>query len=164
MVQFTLSPDGSHLVVGGEISNTVIVFDLSRPPPLVPMSEFAVHGKPWDPVFSADGKLAYFSLFADSAVAEVDLASQKVVRRFTGMVQPYDMILRPDGKYLFVVNQNLGAVKPGQSAHDNMPGMAGSPSGGGSGWLSIVNVATGKVEKTVMLGAGPTGMGAAGAR
>ena len=164
MVQFTLSPDGSHLVVGGEISNTVIVFDLSRPPPLVPMSEFAVRGKPWDPVFSADGKLAYFSLFADSAVAEVDLALQKVVRRFTGMVQPYDMILRRDGKYLFVVNQNLGAVKPGQSAHDNMPGMAGSPSGAGSGWLSIINVSTGKVEKTLMLGVGPTGMGAAGAR
>jgi DNA-binding beta-propeller fold protein YncE len=165
MVQFTLSPDGRRLIVGGEISNSVIVFDMTKPPPFTPVAEFAVAGKPWDPVFAADGKRAYFSLFADSAVAEVDLDAGKVVRRFTGdMVQPYDMILRRDGKYLFVVNQNLGAVKPGASAHDNMPGMSGAAPSPGQGWLSIINVATGKVEKTLMLGAGPTGMGAAGAR
>jgi DNA-binding beta-propeller fold protein YncE len=169
MVQFTVSPDGKRLIVGGEISNTVMIFDLTKTPPFTPMAEFSVGGKPWDPVFSADGKLAYFSLFADSAVAEVDLASGKIARRFTGdLAQPYDMILRADGKYLFVVNQNTGGLKPGQSAHDNMagmPGMAAPPAGASApGWLSVINVATGKVEKTLMLGAGPTGMGAAGAR
>ncbi len=166
MVQFTVSPDGNRLIVGGEISNTVLVFDISRTPPFTPIAEFAVGGKPWDPVFSPDGKLAFFSLFADSAVAEVDLASGKVVRRFTGgLAQPYDMILRADGKYLFVVNQNVGGMKPGASAHDNMPGMAGMAANApATGWLSVINVASGKVEKTLMLGAGPTGMGAAGAR
>jgi DNA-binding beta-propeller fold protein YncE len=166
MVQFTVSPDGSRLVVGGELSNTVLVFDLTRPPPLTLIAEFPVGGKPWDPVFSPDGKRAYFSLFADTAVAEVDLGSGKVLRRFTGgLAQPYDMILRGDGKYLFVVNQNLGAPKAGASAHDNMPGMAGmATSVSTSGWLSIIDVASGKIEKTLMLGAGPTGMGAAGAR
>ena len=166
MVQFTLSPDGRWLVVGGEISNTVLVFDLqSKRPPLTPSAEFAVRGKPWDPVFSPDGKRAYFSLFADSAVAEVDLEAGKIVRTLRGgLSQPYDMIMRRDGRYLFVVNQNLTPTKPGQSAHDNMPGMAGAPSGSSTGWLSVVNVATGKVEKTLMLGSGPTGMGAQGAR
>lgn len=167
MVQFTLSPDGRWLVVGGEISNTVMVFDLSAPPPLEPSAEFAVAGKPWDPVFSPDGKRAYFSLFADSGVAEVDLAAGKVLRTLRGgLSQPYDMIMRRDGKYLFVVNQNLAPVKPGQSAHDNMPGMAGSasPNGAAHGYLSIIDVATGKVVKTLMLGAGPTGMGGTGAR
>ena len=167
MVQFTLSPDGRWLIVGGEISNTVLVFDLqAKRPPLTPSAEFAVRGKPWDPVFSPDGKRAYFSLFADSAVAEVDLEAGKIVRTLRGgLSQPYDMIMRRDGKYLFVVNQNLTPAKPGQSAHDNMPGMAGAPSGSGStGWLSVINVATGKVEKTLMLGSGPTGMGGPGAR
>lgn len=167
MVQFTLSPDGRWLIVGGEISNTILVFDLaSKRPPLTPSAEFAVRGKPWDPVFSPDGKRAYFSLFADSAVAEVDLEAGKVIRTLRGgLSQPYDMIMRRDGKYLFVVNQNLTPTKPGQSAHDNMPGMAGAPAAGGSaGWLSVINVATGKVEKTLVLGSGPTGMGAQGAR
>ena len=128
--------------------------------------EFAVGGKPWDPVFSRDGKRAYFSLFADSSVAEIDLPSGKIVRKFTGgLLQPYDMILRADGKYLFVVNQNLGAVKSTGSAHDNMPGMAGMPAAPPStGWLAIIDVATGKVEKKIPLGAGPTGMGGPGAR
>ena len=166
MVQFTSSPDGRWLVVGGEISNTVLVFDLqAKHPPLTPSAEFAVRGKPWDPVFSPDGKRAYFSLFADSAVAEVDLEAGKIVRTLRGgLSQPYDMIMRRDGRYLFVVNQNLTPARPGQSAHDNMPGMAGAPAGSGTGWLSVINVATGKVVQTLMLGAGPTGMGGQGAR
>lgn len=167
MVQFTVSPDGRRLIVGGELSNTVIVFDATKVPPYAPIAEFAVHGKPWDPVFSRDGKKVYFSQFADSAVAEIDLASGKILRSFRGhMAQPYDMIMRADGKYLFVVNQNIGAVKSGASAHDNMPGMAGMPmpSGPATGWLSVINIATGKVEKELPLGVTPSGMGAAGAR
>lgn len=167
MVQFTISPDGTRMIVGGELSNTVMVFDITRAPPYTAIAEFALHGKPWDPVFSRDGKRAYFSQFADSAVAEIDLASGKILRSFRGhMAQPYDMIMRADGKYLFVVNQNIGAVKPGASAHDNMPGMAGmtAPKAPVTGWLSIINVATGKVEKELPLGVTPSGMGAAGAR
>ncbi|MEP6835522.1 MAG: hypothetical protein ABJB74_19200 [Gemmatimonas sp.] len=168
MVQFTVSPDGTRLIVGGELSNTVMVFDITKAPPYVPIAEFALHGKPWDPVFSKDGKRVYFSQFADSAVAEVDLKSGKILRSFSGhMAQPYDMIMRADGKYLFVVNQNLGmVVKPGASAHDNMPGMSGMPATKAptTGWLSVINVSTGKVEKELPLGISPSGMGAAGAR
>jgi hypothetical protein len=32
------------------------------------------------------------------------------------------------------------------------------------GWLSVVNVATGMIEKELPLGSSPSGMGAAGAR
>lgn len=166
MVQFTVSPDGSRMVVGGELSNTVMVFDVTKAPPYTPIAEYAVKGKPWDPVFSKDGKRAYFSQFADSAVAEVDLASGKILRSFSGhMAQPYDMIMRGDGKYLFVVNQNIGATKPGASAHDNMPGMGNmSHNAPNTGWLSVIDVATGKVIKELPLGVTPSGMGAAGAR
>jgi len=165
LVQFTLSPDGTRIIVGGELSNTVLIFDATKPPPFTPIAEFPVAGKPWDPVFSHDGKLAYFSLFADSAVAEVDLAAGKITRTIRGgLAQPYDMIMRADGKYLFVVNQNTTPPKPGESAHASMPGMSmpGAPSN--AGWLAVINIASGKVEKTLPLGVGPTGMGAAGAR
>jgi len=166
MVQFTVSPDGTRMIVGGELSNTVMVFDITRAPPYAPIAEFPVKGKPWDPVFSPDGKRAYFSQFADSAVVELDVATGKILRSFSGhMAQPYDMILRADGKYLFVVNQNIGAGKAGASAHDNMPGMGTmAPKAPSTGWLSVINVATGKVEKELPLGITPSGMGAAGAR
>ncbi|MGV3711014.1 MAG: YncE family protein [Gemmatimonas sp.] len=166
MVQFTVSPDGSRMVVGGELSNTVMVFDITKRPPYAPIAEFAVKGKPWDPVFSKDGKKVYFSQFADTTVSEIELATGKVLRTFSGrLAQPYDMIMRADGKYLFVVNQNTGGVKPGASAHDHMPGMAsGATHSVAAGWLSVINVATGKVEKELPLGMSPSGMGAAGAR
>lgn len=164
LVQFTVAPDGRTMVAGGELSNSVFVWDLTRPPPLATVKEIPVGGKPWDPVFSRDGRYAYFSLFAGNAIAEVDLAAGRVARTLTGdFAQPYDLILRADGKYLFVVNQNTGATpKAGESAHAAMNHDHGGTSK--DGWLSVVEVATGKVVKTLMLGAGPTGMGAAGAR
>ena len=167
MVQFAISPDGRWLVIGGELSNTVMIFDLDRPLPLVPVREIAVRGKPWDPAFSPDGGRVYFSLFGDNAVAEIDLATGAETRRIgTGLAQPYDVIMRADGKYLFVVNQNTGATpKAGESAHDHMPGMEGMPaSAAKNGWLSVIDVASGATVKTLMLGNGPTGAGAAGAR
>ena len=168
LVQFAISPDGRWMIAGGEQSNSVLVFDLTKPPPFTPAKEFAVGGKPWDPVFSRDGKFAYFTLFADSAVAEVDLAAGKVTRRLgQGLANPYDVILSRDGKRLFVVNQNLATpLKPGESAHAAMPGMATMPAAQkpAPGWLSVIDVKSGKVIKTLPLGMSPSGMGAAGAR
>ena len=168
LVQFTVSPNGKWMIAGGEQSNTVLVFDLTQTPPFTPAKEFAVGGKPWDPVFSRDGKLAYFSLFADSAIAEVDLAAGTVRRQLgRGLANPYDVIMSRDGKRLFVVNQNLATpLKPGESAHASMPGMAAMPATPkpGAGWLSVIDVKSGKVIKTLPLGMSPSGMGAAGAR
>lgn len=166
MVQFAQSPDGKTMVIGGELSNTLMIFDLTQPPPLKPMMEIPLAGKPWDPMFSRDGKSVYVSLFGANSIAVVNVKHGKVTRTITGdLAQPYDVILRADGKYLFVVNQNTGALKPGESAHDHMPGMAGmSGADSKNGWLAIIDVKKGKVIKTVMVGAGPSGMGAAGAR
>ena len=166
LVQFAQSPDGKTMVVGGELSNSVLIFDLTRLPPLAPVMEIPVAGKPWDPMFSADGKTVFVTLFGGNAVAVIDVKRGTVLRTITGdLAQPYGLILRHDGKVLFVVNQNTGAGKPGESAHDRMPGMAGMPGMKATdGWLSIIDVKKGTVIKTLMLGAGPSGMGAAGAR
>ncbi len=167
LVQFTISPDGKTMVAGAEISNSVLFFDLTKPPPYhVPAAEIPVAGKPWDPVFSPDGKFVYFTLFEGNEVAEIDVATRKETRRITaGLAQPYDLIMRADGKYLFVVNQNTGASGSGGSAHDHMPGMPGMAAmATKDGWLSVIEVATGHLVKTLPLGNGPSGAGAAGAR
>jgi len=165
LVQFTISPDGHTMVAGGELSNSVLIFDLTRPPPLT-FAEVTVgtpdqSTKPWDPVFSRDGRSVFFSCFGANTVVQIDLAQHRVVRTITGhFAQPYDMIMRRDGKYLFVVNQNTGIEpKPGESGHAGMA--PGTPH---DGWLSVIDVASGRVVKELPLGNGPTGMGAAGAR
>lgn len=161
LVQFTYSPDGQTLVAGGELSNTMLVWQPGRPP-LEPVREFQVGGKPWDPVFSPDGSKVYVTLLADNAVAEVDYRTGRVLRTFTErLAQPDGLIMRRDGRYLFVANRNTGAAKPGVSGHD-MHGMGGMNHD--HGWLAVIEVATGKTVSTLMLGASPTGMGAAGAR
>ena len=165
MVQFAQSPDGKTMIVGGELSNTLMAFDMTTAP-LRLVKEIPVAGKPWDPMYSPDGKLAYVSLFAGEGVAVVDVGAGRVVRTFTGnMAQPYGLVVGADGRHLFVVNQNAGAVKPGASAHDNMPGMNHTADMKlTDGWLSVIATGNGATVKTIMLGTGPTGAGAAGGR
>jgi DNA-binding beta-propeller fold protein YncE len=161
LVQFTIAPDGRSMISGGELSNTLLMWDPSAPP-LTVMREGPVGGKPWDLVFSRDGRRAYATLLADNAVAEIDAATGQVLRRFTErLAQPDGMILRADGRYLFVANRNTGAAAPGMSGHD-MHGMEGQSST--NGWLAIIEVSSGKTISTLMLGPSPTGVGAAGAR
>lgn len=163
LVTFALSPDGNTLVSGGELSNTLLVFDLRQPPPLQPVKEIPLAGKPWEPRFTSDGSRVYVTLLTKNAVAEVDLGRGAVVREFgERLAQPYSMVLRSDDRFAFVVNQNTGALAPGQSGHE-MHGM-GAGQHSTDGWLTILDLRTGKVDRTLMLGAGPTGMSAARVR
>ena len=162
LVMFALSPDGTRMVAAGELSNTLLVFDLTQPPPFAPVAEIAVDGKPWEARFSHDGRTVFVTLLLKNAVAEVDLARGVVRRVIEGrMAQPYSMVLSQNGRRAFVTSQNTGPLKPGQSGHE-MHGMAGHDDS--SGWLSILDLRSGKVASTLMLGKGPTGMGAAGLR
>jgi DNA-binding beta-propeller fold protein YncE len=162
MVQFAISPDGRSMVVGGELSNTLIIFDLTQPPPLVVAREFPIGGKPWHPVFSPDGSKVYVPLLTDNAVLEVDPSTGTVLRRFAdGFAQPHGTAVSADGRYLFVSNRNAGggaAPKPGQSGHE-MHDMEGHDAS--DGWLSVVDLRSGTVVKTLMLGASPAGVGVA---
>ncbi|WP_373059591.1 YncE family protein [Gemmatimonas sp.] len=163
LVTFALSPDGQTMVSAGELSNSLLVFDLRRPPPLQPVREIALEGKPWEPRFTPDGKHVLVTLLTKNAIADVDLALGTVVRTLSGrLAQPYSMLLRRDGRYAFVVSQNTGATAPGQSGHE-MHAM-GAQEYMSDGWLTIFDLRSGQVHSTLMLGAGPTGMGAAGAR
>lgn len=159
LVQFALSADGRRMVAGGELSNTLLVFDLTRAPPLQPVAEYPLEGKPWDPRFSTDDRTVFVTLLTRNAVAEVDVAGGAVRRVLEGrLAQPYAMLVRADGRYAFVVNQNTGALAPGQSGHE-MHGMAGHTST--DGWLSVIDLRDGALVTTLMLGSGPTGLGAA---
>lgn len=129
---------------------------------MAPVREIPLEGKPWEPRFSADGRHIYVTLLAKNAMVEIDPATWTIRRTLEGrMAQPYGMLLGASGRYAFIVNQNSGAMTPGQSGHE-MHGMAGHSAR--DGWLTILDLKTGTVRATLMLGNGPTGIGAAGAR
>lgn len=162
LVQFALSPDGRWMVAGGELSNTLLVFDLTSPPPFTPAREVPLAGKPWEVRFSPDGRTVYVTLLAKNGVAELDASTWQVKRTMEEkFAQPYGMILRGDGRYAFVTNQNAAPVHEGHSGHA-MHGMDGQAAN--NGWLTILDLMTGTVRATLPLGNGPTGAGSARAR
>jgi DNA-binding beta-propeller fold protein YncE len=162
LVQFALSPDGYTMVAGGELSNTLLVFDLRKPPPLAPVKEIAVPGKPWEARFAPDGNTVWVTTLVGNQLVQVDVDAGRVVKSIDAkLAQPYSMLLGGDGRAAFVVSQNIGAVKPGESGHA-MHGMAGHKET--DGWLSVIELPSGKVRSTLMVGTGPTGIGASGAR
>lgn len=162
LVQFALSPDGTRMVAGGELSNTLLVFDLTRAPRFVVSTEIALEGKPWEPRFLADGRTVVVTLLARNALASVDITAAAVERVIEArMAQPYGMFVRADGRYAFVVSQNTGALREGASGHE---GHAMEGHSATDGWLSVIDLRTGVLAATLMLGNGPTGLGAAGAR
>lgn len=162
LVQFALSPDGRWMVAGGELSNTLLVFDLAAPPPFTPAREVPLAGKPWEVRFSPDGRTVYVTLLAKNGVAELDAATWQVRRTMDErFAQPYGMIVRADGRYAFVTNQNAAPVAEGHSGHA-MHGMDGPAAT--DGWLTVLDLMTGTVKTTLPLGNGPTGAGAARAR
>ena len=162
LVQFTIAPNGRTMAVGGELSNQLLEIDLTQSPRLRVLRTLDVGAKPWDIVYAADGRTLWATLLGENAVAEVDVTSFSVRRKLTGdLAQPDGLALRPDGEVLFVANRNTGGGAPGVSGHD-MHGQEGTHAG--HGWLAIIDLGQGRTTGTLMLGASPTGVGAAGLR
>lgn len=148
-VQFALSPDGRWLVVGGEMTATVLVFDASDPamPDLVTTIE--VPAGPWHPAFSRDGRRVYFPNMRANAVTEIDTSSWSVVREITHprFAAPHGIALSADGRKLYVGNRN---EKPASDGSDPA-----------NGFVAVIDADTGRVDKFIETGRYAAGMGAA---
>lgn len=160
LVQFTISPDGRRMVVGGELSNQLLVYDLSdaAKPTLAGTVPLAAGARPWDPVFSRDGRTVYLTLIGANQVAVVDLGAMKVDALIGGrLAQPDGLAISPDGRTLFVANRNEGPPPAEHAQH-----ATGGP--GANGWVAVIDLATRQVTRTIEVGPSPTGVGAAGLR
>src|SRR5690606_1834953 len=59
LMQFAVSPDGRTLVVSGELSHKVLVFDIADPLRPRLTNEIEVGDQPFDPIFTPDGRWVY---------------------------------------------------------------------------------------------------------
>ena len=113
-VQFAISPDGSTLVTGGQISGQVVVFDVtdSRIPKLV--TSLQIGGQPWHPVYSPDGKFVYFPQRTSNSVAVVNSETWELVASIegNGLVEPHGSAISADGRTLWVSGRNTEAIYP----------------------------------------------------
>lgn len=152
-VQFALSPDGTTLVTGGQMSGEIMVFDLSNPlqPELV--KSFNIGGQPWHPVYAPDGKSVYFPQRTANAVAVVDTESWTLRSQIRGggLVEPHGSAISPDGRWLYVSGRNTSGEYGSVAEGDTPPGT-----------LNFIDTTTGTVEAVVEVPAYAAGVAASG--
>lgn len=151
-VEFALSPDQRTMVATSQLSGKLLVFDLSEPMRPRHTRTVDVGAWPWDVVWSPDGSTVWVPNKQDDTVMAVDAGTWTVTDtiRGQGLAQPDGAVLSPDGRLLYVTNNNLSDV------HGHM---GGAEHRGTAGTLVVIDTATRGIVEVVPVGANPTGIG-----
>lgn len=153
-VQGAASPDGRRLYLTSEMMAQVQVLGTANPAAPVAEGTIAVGRRPWHPVFTPDGRFLYVPNKDDASVSVIDVAGGSVAATITGagLAQPHGSAARPDGRYVFVSNNNLnGRYAPRHALPGARPGT-----------VVVIDTATRQVVKVLEVGANPTGVGLGG--
>lgn len=160
LMQFALSPDGRTLAISGELSGKLFFFDVSDRlrPKLV--GEVAVETQPFDPIFTPDGTQVYLGNKAANAVTVVDAIDRKVIAviRGNGIAQPHGTAVSPDGRYVYVSNNNLKGTGD-HAAHMMVGGSeGGAAQPAGPGTIVVIDTQTRKIANVIEVGHNASGI------
>ncbi|MGH7578401.1 MAG: beta-propeller fold lactonase family protein [Longimicrobiales bacterium] len=160
LMQFALSPDGETLAVSGELSHTVLFFDISEDP-MRPrqVASVDVEAQPFDPVFTTDGTTVWLGNKAANRITAIDVATHTVttVHDDPRIRQPHGIATSADGRWVFISNTNVRedhAMHGGEHAAHAAP----APQSGGAGSITIIEAATGELVNVVEVGRNATGI------
>lgn len=151
-VDFAISPDGNTMVVTGQVTGKLLVFDISDPASPTVTDTIDVNAEPWHPIFSEDGRYVYFGNKGAHTVTVVDMESKTVdsVIEGNGLAQPHGSALSADGKYLYISNNNRQGTFQASTSSSN-----GDP----PGTIIVINTETREIEKVIEVEAYPSGIG-----
>ena len=152
LVQFAISPDGSTMIGGGEMTGRLLVFDLSDLPNVTVADSVEVGTAPWHPIITRDGSTAYFANKHANEVTVLDLANREVeaVIRGNGISMPHGSALSPDERWLYISNNNLKGEY--QQRHALGPNEE-------TGTIVVFDTESNAIAKVLEIGAYPTGLG-----
>lgn len=160
LMQFALSPDGRTLVISGELSGKLFFFDVSNRLNPRMVGEVAVEKQPFDPIFTPDGLQVWLGNKAANAVTVIDAVDRKVIAviRGNGIAQPHGTAVSPDGRYVYVSNNNL----KGSGDHANHMMVGGSEGGAaqpaGPGTIVVIDTQTRKIANVIEVGHNASGI------
>lgn len=157
LMQFAVSPDGRLLAVSGELSATVLLFDITQPRQPRRVAAIPVGKQPFDPVFTRDGRFLYLGNKGENSIAVIDVAARKVasvITAQTGIAQPHGTAVSPDGRWVYVSNNNTG------QAHDmgNPAAHAAAPAQPGNGTIVVIDAATHRIARVIEVGHNASGI------
>ena len=150
-VQTAVSPDGKWLAVTAELSDELMIFDLTNPRDPRLMRTVPMPDGPFEPLFTGDGRWIYVTCLGANRVAVVDTRTWEVpaVLEHEAFAQPHGVALSPDGQHVFVGNRHqLGGT------HDHH---GGKPTGTGA--VVVICAATRTPETAITVGNYAAGMG-----
>jgi DNA-binding beta-propeller fold protein YncE len=150
------------MVASGELSGQLLVFSLADPAHPRLLTSVNVGSQAFDPMFAPDGRTVWVPVKGANQVAVVDAGEWRVMSRIStsDLLQPHALTFSPDGKRVFVTNNNSAAH---MLPHE--PGTVAPPAPGGltetdaMASVVVIDAATGLVEAVLPLGANLTGMG-----
>lgn len=168
LMQSAISPDGNTMVVSGELSAKVLVFDIAADPKTPRLvKSIDVGAQPFDPVFTRDGRWVYLGNKAANTITAIDTRTWAVAAQITGngISQPHGTAVSPDGRYVYVSNNNLKtpAAMPGMD-HSTMPMPAAPAGAGGNGTVVVIDASTHTIVKVIEVGHNAAGIAVPGGR
>jgi DNA-binding beta-propeller fold protein YncE len=150
-VQAAVSPDGRWLAITAELTDELMIFDLSNPRMPRLSRTLRLPDGPFEPMFTGGGRWIYVTCLGGNRVAVVDTRGWKVTRvlEHEAFAQPHGIALSPDGQYVFVGNRHqLGG------AHQHQ---GGNPTGQGT--VVALCAATQAPDRMLTVGNYAAGMG-----
>lgn len=163
LMQFAVSPDGRTLVVSGELSHKVLVFDITQPMAPRLTREIDVGPQPFDPIFTRDGRWVYLGNKAANTVTVIDMSTYTVAEVISaqGLAQPHGVATSPDGRFVYISNNNTGQAHDMAAGHERHAAPA-APAGRGT--VVVIDTATRDIVSVIEVGRNASGIGTRTAR
>ena len=154
LVQFAVAPDGHAMIVGGHMSGDILFLDITEPMQPEVTQTLPLGGGPWHPSFLPGGDRIVFPAKMANAVAILDVATGTEIERVSGhgLAEPHGSAVRPDGRYIYVSNNNLNAAFTPRYHRE------GNDSPNGS--VVVIDANTFDIVKVIEVEQYPTGIGA----
>ena len=129
IVQLAASPDGRQMAGTGQLTGTLLLFDVAADGRLTLTDEVAVGAQPWHPIYSPDGRHIYVPNKQSNTVSVVDVEQRAVTHTMEhdAFAEPHGAALSPDGRHLYISNNHQRGMM-----EDMMQDMAATAGQGGT--------------------------------
>lgn len=169
----SVNRQGTKAIVANQIAGTAAIIDIASSSV---SGTVTVGAQPFGTAVSPDGGKAYVAVFGTNRVAVIDLASGLLSKTIPVGVGPFGVAASPDGKSLYVsdnanqvsvVDLALGATVASITVGLHPQGLDVTPDGRRlyvanqfANTVSVVDLATRLVERTIDVAEGPVALGA----